>query len=409
MIITNTIHNLNIQINTWAKNDSGKDNLAPTIEASKRALLSLKKSFHWYNPRSWFCWYSAQSKRQITLLEQRVDAYNFVTHKKRNAEKEKALLKGFMFGNNATQIERVHKLVLHHKICPETDSPEAYNADINHTGEGGEFKLTVPMLDEDNQTTTYKPITSFTTQELAPKYFDMFHGGLKKHDPNWTELIPVKHLTGQSNHVNHVSFQPWSKIPRPGGSFFGHTFIEIVRDNKLYTIGMNMKGELLMPDFLTYMSTTGKTVIRHRFEVDATKDGNNKRQIDRIFEKLVFAQEIKTTGKRPEKCSEEQFDALKRLINDQLYRKGVTCSGFAHSLVTEIANNQTGELGGNEQKLKRVSGLAGYQKLFYRLRLDKVFDTIWSVVPAPIFNRIIRPLQYITRGRAPFNIDESAS
>jgi hypothetical protein len=234
----------------------------------------------------------------------------------------------------------------------------------------------------------------------------MFHGGLKKHNPNWSELIPVKHLrTTQDDHVNHVTFQPRSKVPRPGGSFTGHTFIEIVSDKKLYTIGMNMKGELFMPDFLTYMSEGGKNVIRHSFELDNHIDGGNKRQIDRVFEKLQLAQKIKTTGKKPEACSDKQFDALKRLIDDQLYRKGVTCSGFAHSFVSEIVNNQKDELGKNKQKLHKVSGLAGYQRLFYRLRLDKLFDAIWSIIPAPIFNRVIRPLQYITRGRAPFNVD----
>jgi hypothetical protein len=51
-----------------------------------------------------------------------------------------------MFGNNAIQIERVHQLVLHHKICPKTDSPDAYNKDINYVVENDGFKLTVPML-----------------------------------------------------------------------------------------------------------------------------------------------------------------------------------------------------------------------------------------------------------------------
>lgn len=300
---------------------------------------------------------------------------------------------------------------LHHKITPQH---RATGCGIQIIDEKAHFPV-AEEVQQDGIIASHRKRTKLVPfEELSDKtkHFEFLANGLEIHAAKeWHTLRPlyamqekdgkyvhIDTLTGQEetlgdvgkDYVQLLNVKPWGWNPR-GGSLFGHTWIRFVIDGQLYHMGANLQGRLLNPDFMATVPRHGKKIQAfQKISLDPNKDAHGFTQSERLFLRLenLQASLLKRPLPHPE-AAKHYADRTFSLYELAQFQCGGTCTTSALTFLGEVTGQKVEQVGRN----------------FFSRGFFRFLDCIWSVFPRFIRTHVIRPLQALTRGGKPRDLE----
>jgi hypothetical protein len=190
-----------------------------------------------------------------------------------------------------------------------------------------------------------------------------------------------------SDYIQILNVSPWGWNPK-GGALFGHTWIRMVVDGKLYHLGANLNGQILNPDFMSSLPMSGKRW--NSSDWRTMKEGLDQARDKigtRIIKKLEYLQYYLVNKDFPKGLDSTKIKELTDFYSQFRDLSGGTCSSGA-LLIFNIATN----LGDGSHFARPLLGRVVFNPL-----VRKVFDCVWFILPTCIG----RGVKVLTRGGQP--------
>lgn len=303
---------------------------------------------------------------------------------------------------------------LHHKITPQ-HRQEGYGILADHEGI---LRFSFPLNGQRNFL-TFEELKQHFSQSYDPIYgrikdLEFMANGLEIHSAKkWEHIrstysmtnengiyVHIDTLTGEKEEVGPVgddfvqlvNVYPWGWNPK-GGSLFGHTYIRFIVEGKLYHVGMNVKGEILNPDFMSCMSMEGKKFKTSQWKVmDKEVDEHGHNQAQRTLIKLELMQAQLNNRDAAEEAA-PYAEETKQLYSDIRNKKGGTCTAGALAFLKQFDDEV------NEERSRNI-----FSRIILNSVTKRILDFTWGLFPNCMRKRVIQPIQVITRAAKPANV-----